>query len=171
MKVVADSTTLIYLTKIGRLGLLRAYGEVFIPGAVYEETVDRGLKKGFLDAKIIQREVEKGAIIFKELAKEQKKEAQELMKFAEIEVGEAEAIVLAKDLNSELLIDDLVAQGVARALGFEPLWTTSFILKQLGEKKLSKKEAREIVEKLVEAGYRISEEVLIELLRKLGYRS
>ncbi len=167
MKAVSDSTALIYLAKIGKLELLKTYSEVFIPGAVYQEVVIEGLKKGFLDAKIIQRELEKGAVKLKELSEEQQKEARELTKFAEIEAGEAEAIVLAKNLNSELLLDDLVAQGAAKTLGIEPLWTTSFILKLLGEKKIQKKEARKIIEKLVDAGYRISEEVLIELLKKL----
>lgn len=167
MRAVADSTALIYLAKIGRLELLKIYAEVFITGAVYEETVIKGLKKGFLDAKIIRGEIEKGAIKLKKLSEEQQKEAQELMKFAEIEAGEAEAIVLAKNLKSELLLDDLVAQGAAKALGLEPLWTTSFVLKLLSEKKLQKKEARKIIEKLVDAGYRISGDVLIELLKRL----
>lgn len=167
MKAVADSAPLIYLSKIGRLELLRAYTEVFIPSAVYEETVSKGLEKGFLDARIIQKETEKEAIKIKELGAVQQKEAQELMKFAGIEAGEAEAIVLAKDLKSDLLLDDLVAQGVAKAIGLEPLWTTSFVLKLLSEKKLQKREARTTIEKLVEAGYRISEDVLIELLKKL----
>jgi len=167
MKAVADSTPLIYFAKIGRLSLLKFYSEIFIPKAVYEETVVKGLKKGFLDAKIIQSEIEKGAIKVKELSKEEQKEAQELMKFAEIGKGEAEAIILAKSLNAELILDDLVAQGTARTLGLEPHWTTSFILKLLSIKKLKKKEARKIIEKLVEAGYRISSDVLIELLKKL----
>ncbi|MFQ5815247.1 MAG: hypothetical protein ACE5G7_01995 [Candidatus Hydrothermarchaeaceae archaeon] len=167
MKAVADSAPLIYLAKIGRLELLRAYTEVLVPGAVYMETVSKGLEKGFLDAKIIQMEMDRGAIKLTELSAGQQKEAQELMKFAGIESGEAEAIVLAKDLNLDLLLDDLVAQGVAKALGLEPLWTTSFVLKLLSEKKLKKQEARETIEKLVGAGYRISEDVLIELLKKL----
>lgn len=167
MKAVADSTVLIYLAKIGRLRLLKIYDSVFVPGAVYEETVNTGLKKGFLDAKTIKSEIERGTIKLKELGEEQKKEAQELMRFAEIEAGEAEAMVLARSLEAELLLDDLVAQGVAKTLGLEPLWTTSFVLKMISEKKLSKREAREIMEKLVEAGYRISEDVLIELLKKL----
>ncbi len=167
MRAITDSTPLIYLAKVGKLELLRAYTEVFIPGAVYEETVNKGLKKGFLDAQIIQKEIEKGAIKVKELNARQQKEAQEFMKFAEIEAGEAETIILARDLDAELILDDLVAQGAAKVLGLELLWTTSLVLMLLGEKKLQKKEARKIIEELVEAGYRISEDVLIELLRKL----
>lgn len=166
MRAVVDSTPLIYLAKIGRLELLKVYSEVFIPRAVYEETVSKGLKKGFLDAEIIKREIEKGAVKLKELSGKQQKEAQELTKFAEIDAGEAESIVLARHLNSELLLDDLVAQGVAKTLGLEPLWTTSFVLKLLGAKRLQKKEARKIIEKLVDTGYRISGDVLIELLKK-----
>ncbi len=167
MRAVVDSTPLIYLAKIGRLELLRTYSDVFIPRAGHEETVVKGLEKRFPDAKLIQREMEKGTIKLQELSAHQQREARELMKFAEIEAGEAEAIVLAKNLRSDMLLDDLVAQGVAKALNLKPLWTTSFVLKLFAEKKLPKKEARKIIEELVGAGYRIGEDVLIELFRKL----
>jgi predicted nucleic acid-binding protein len=164
--MILDSTPLIYLTKIGRLDLLLSE-EILIPRAVYEEVVTKGLEEGFLDAKIIQDTVEKKAIKVRELGPRQKKEAKELMKFAEIEIGEAEAIVLAKDQKAELLMDDAVGNGVAKALNVIALWTTSFILKLVSEQHLQKGEAREIIKQLVEAGYRINEEVLVELLEKL----
>ncbi|MEE8167637.1 MAG: DUF3368 domain-containing protein [Candidatus Hydrothermarchaeales archaeon] len=159
---------MIYLGKVGKLELLKDYDEVFISPTVYEETVSKGIEKGFLDAKIIQKAVDGGMVKLKKLNTEQSKEALELTKFAGIELGEAEAIILAKDLKAELLIDDVVAHGVGRTFGMEPLWTTSYILKLVSKERLTKTGAREIIEKLVEAGYRISEDVLVEVLRRLG---
>jgi predicted nucleic acid-binding protein len=164
--MILNSTPLIYLTKIGRLDLLISE-EILIPKAVYEEVVSKGLEKRFLDAKIIQDAVEKKSIKVKELNPEQKREARELMKFAEIGIGEAEAIILAKDQKAELLIDDVVGIGVAKALNVTTLWTTSFILKLVSEQRLQKRKAKEIIKQLVEAGYRIDGEVLVELLEKL----
>ncbi len=160
--MILDSTPLIYLAKIGRLELLTS-DEIIIPEAVYREVVTDGI----LDAKFIRDAVNKKAIKVKKLDFGQKKEAKELMKFAELEMGEAEALVLAGDDKAGLLMDDAVGQGVARALNIPALWTTSFILKLVSLQVLQKREAREIIKQLVGAGYRISEDVLIELLEKL----
>lgn len=168
MKVVLDSTPLIYLAKIGRLSLLKeAYEELYIPTAVYNETVTMGLERGFFDAKTIQKWIDEKKIEIKKLDEKQTKETKRLIKFAEIETGEAEAIILAQHLKADLILDDAVAQGVAKSIGLEPLWTTSFILKLTHLKILEKEEALEAIKKMVRAGYRISEEVLLELFEIL----
>lgn len=167
MKAVADSAPLIYLAKIGRLELLTAYYEVFIPEAVYEEVVEKGTAKRFPDALIIRKEIKNKRIRLKKLDDKQRKEAQELRRFANIGAGEAEATVLAKVLSSDLILDDVLAQGVAGTFGLKPLWTTSFILKLLGEGKISKEETKRVIEDLVGAGYWIGEDVLVKLLKKL----
>ena len=167
MKVVVDATPLIYLAKINRLSLLNYYTEIFIPGAVYNEAVEKGLEKGFFDSKVIQQVVEEKTFRVIELSKKQGQEATELMTFANIGAGEAQAIILARNLAAEVILDDLVAHGAAKTLGLEPLWMTSFILKLYGDKTLDKKEAREVIEGLVGAGYRISGDVLIEIFKIL----
>lgn len=167
MKAVVDSTTLIYLAKIGKLGLLTGYYEVFIPGAVYGEVVEKGVAKGFPDALIIRKAIEKEEIKVEKLDAERYEEAQVLKRFANIGTGEAEAMVLAKFLKAELIVDDALAHGVARTFGIKPLWTTSFILKLFGEGVIGKEEARKIIEELVEAGYWMGEDVLLKLLKKL----
>jgi len=169
LKVVSNSTPLIYLAKINHLDLLeKVYDQIYIPTSVYEETVVRGLEKKFLDADIIKNAVDRRTIEVKELTSEQKAEAKRLTQFANIDRGEAEAMVLAKHLNLELMIDDVVAQGVARTLGLDTYWTTSFIIRLVSKKLLSRKEARKVIEDLVSSGYRISEEVLIEILKVLS---
>lgn len=166
--VIADSTCIIYLAKVGRLNLLRAlYGRVLIPKSVFDETFEKGKEKGFVEVKVIEKAVKNGLLEVRELSKSQKKEARELCSFAPIGDGEAEAIVLAKDMKSELVVDDLRAMDVARVHGIETLWTTTLIRKAISKKILTKKDARSLIEKLVAAGYRISEDVLLEVLREL----
>ena len=168
MKAVLDSTPLIYLAKIRELNILKEiYEELYIPKAVHNETVTQGLKKGFIDAENIQKWIDEKKIKIKNLNENQKKETERLIKIANIEKGEAEAIILAQHLKADLIIDDAVAQGVARSLGLEPLWTTSYILKLTHLKILDKTEALEVIKKMVKAGYRISEEVLLELFEIL----
>ncbi|MDI6902517.1 MAG: hypothetical protein QMC77_02115 [Methanocellales archaeon] len=169
MEAVLNSTPLIYLAKINHLDLLgKVYDQIYIPTSVYEETVLRGLEKKFLDAKFIKKAVDKGTIEVRELTSEQKAEAKRLTQFANMGGGEAEAIVLAKHLNIELIIDDVIAQGVARTLGLDAHWTTSFVIRLVSKKLVSREDARKVIEDLVSSGYRISEEVLIEILKVLS---
>ncbi len=167
--VVADSTCIIYLAKVGKLDLLKAmYGTVFIPKEVYTETVERGKEKKIVDAEIIGKAVEKGLIEVKELSKAQKMEAERLRSLAAIGRGEAEAIILARDSKSGLLMDDVVALGVAKLYGLETLWTTTLILKAVRRGVLTKRDGRRMIENLVSAGYRLAGDVLVELLGELG---
>src|SRR3990170_7789014 len=95
--IVSNSSPLIVFSRINRLALLGdLFSEIHIPRAVYEEVV-RG-RKG---AEIIDNKW----IRIKEI--KDKDFAEYLSKM--IGKGEAEAIVLAKEQKSKLLIDD--AQG------------------------------------------------------------
>lgn len=167
--VVADSTCIIYLAKVGKLDLPKVvYGTVLIPGEVYNETVARGKEKKFIDAEIVGKAVEEGLIVVKELSKTQKTEAKRLCSLAAIGRGEAEAIILAKDSKSELVIDDAVALAVAKLYGLKTLWTTTLILEAVRRGALTKRDGRRMIENLVTSGYRLSVDVLVELLRELG---
>ncbi|RLI01982.1 hypothetical protein DRO38_04480, partial [Candidatus Bathyarchaeota archaeon] len=56
--VVSDSTPLIYLAKIGRLSVIReVFKRIFIPKAVFDETVTRGKALNMSDASIIEKAV------------------------------------------------------------------------------------------------------------------
>jgi hypothetical protein len=166
--LVADSTCVIYLARIGRFDLLKAvYGKVLIPREVYNETVKRGKEKGFVDAEIIEKAIKEGLIEVKGLSKAQKKEVERLCSLAAIGRGEAEAIVLARDSKSELVMDDAVALGAAKLYGLKTLWTTTLILKAVRLGILTKRDGRRTIEDLVVAGYRLAGDVLVELLREL----
>lgn len=166
--LVTDSTCIIYLAKIGKLDLPKAvYGKVLVPREVYSEVVQRGKEKGFIDAELVEKAIKGGSIEVKELSKVQKKEAEQLCSLAAIGKGEAEAMILARDSKSELVMDDVVALGVAKLYGLKTLWTTTLILKAVHEGILTKPEGRRVIENLVTAGYRLAGDVLLELLREL----
>lgn len=59
--IIFDSSPLIHLTKIGKIEfVLKIFGKIHIPEAVYEEVVEKGLNFGYADAFLIQNlEIEK----------------------------------------------------------------------------------------------------------------
>ncbi len=122
MPVVSNSTPLIHLAKIDKLDLLKEFfGEVFIPEAVYRECVLEG--KGSEDSKLIEKADWIKVVRIKD-------ETLKKSLMLELDEGESEAIVLALEVNSELLlIDDYDGREIARALGLKVTGTIGVLLK------------------------------------------
>jgi predicted nucleic acid-binding protein len=104
--VVCDSTVLIGLTKIGKIDLLKQiYKEIYIPEAVFTEVAIKG--RGKPGAK----EIVNAYWIHKKPIKD--KRTVEMLA-AEMGRGEAEVLVLGKELNADwLIIDDELARASA----------------------------------------------------------
>ncbi len=119
MKAVCDSTTLIGLAKIGKIQLLEEiYKEITIPNYVFTEVVNKG--KGRPGVK----EVEEAKWIKKRTVKD-KRTVEILM--GEIGQGEAEVLVLGKELNADwLIIDEERARTAATSAGFKIIGLARF---------------------------------------------
>jgi len=166
--IVSNSSPIIHLSRIGWLGLLKkVFKRVIIPKTVYQEVVIKGEEKGYLDAKLVRKATEEW-IEVKELQRDQKRERDSITKMAPLGRGEAEAIVLAKEMKMPLLIDDSIGQRVAKSYGIETYWTTSVVLRAWKEKIVSKDKTKKIIEDLIESGLRIKPEVVLELMKKLS---
>ena len=99
MIVVSDSSPLISLARIGRLELLqRLFGKVFIPQAVYAETVVVGREKGSAKQPVSAAAWIKTVIVRNSQAV--------VALLSELDQGEAETIVLAQELNAERALMD-----------------------------------------------------------------
>ena len=111
--VVSNAGPLIALAKLGRLGLLlRLYGSVMIPPAVYHEVVTEGLRLGAPDASAVQLLINQGHIVIVPVALP----ADSPLLAAGIDAGEAEAIALAQREEVDwVLIDNAHARRTARA--------------------------------------------------------
>ncbi|MBW1690189.1 MAG: DUF3368 domain-containing protein [Deltaproteobacteria bacterium] len=159
MIVVSDSTILIGLVKIGKLDLLKEiFSKVFIPEEVFKEVVERGKGKP-------------GSEIIKEAAwieaKPVKDKIQVAFLLGSLEKGEAEVLVLARELKADLiLLDEEKARKSAVIAGFEIMGLLGlFILaKNLG----LIHEVRPLVDKLMIKKFRISDKLIKETLRKAG---
>jgi len=108
--VVVDSSALITLARIGRLELLQQIaGVVHLPEAVFEEVVHKGAGRPgssqVAAASWILRRSVRDKTFVERLG-------------GRVGRGEAEAIVLAKELGADLLvIDDATARRIAEAEG------------------------------------------------------
>ncbi len=158
MIVVSNSSPLIALAKIGKLHILKdLFGEIIIPKAVWYEVVVKG--KGKPGAEEVERaewikvrEVED--ILSVEILK------------GEIEIGEAEAIVLAKELNADLLImDESIPRVIAESIGLRVVGSLAilYIAKKRG---LIDEDFDEIVKELKAKGVRFSDDVIERLKQK-----
>ena len=113
MKVVSNSSPLIFLSALGLLDVLRTeFGEVLIPEMVYQEVTANDLKgsRAVRDADWI------AVVAVKDTA--------HISLLPVLDAGEREAIILASEQNADLLMmDDLAGRRAAMMYGINVMWT------------------------------------------------
>ena len=158
MKIVCNASPLIFLAKIGKLDLLEDY-QVIIPKQVQEEILKGGLS-GKEDSYKIESLVNTNKIKVEEINISKELEKQSLG------AGEKAAISLAMSKKINLImLDERKARRVAKFYKLTPRGTIGILTEALKKNKISKKEFKELVQKLIKEGYRISEELIMELLK------
>jgi len=158
--VVSNATPLIYLAKIGRIGLLKGvFGEVLIPEKVKVEVVDRGKERGEKDASLVEKAIRKGWL---RILKTERIEVP-----IKLEAGELAVLSLAKAQGiREVLVDEASARMAARLLDLTPRGTVFILLKALEKGEIDLEEFLHILDELVKQGFRLKEEVFIEAIRE-----
>jgi len=120
MIIVSNSGPLIALSKLNLLFILQdLFGEIVIPAEVWKEVVERGKGKAGSEA------IEKAKWI----------KVQDVGDDLSVEVlcrnidrGEAEAIILAKRINADILIlDEKIAREIAMAVGLKVVGSLALI--------------------------------------------
>jgi len=144
--VVADSTCLIALERIGALNILPAFFEpIFIPPQVEREF---GLTLPWLK---LESSTNTALITSLELL---------------LDKGEAEAIALAKEREIPIILDDRQARSVARDLNLRVIGTLGCLLKAKQAGEIA--EVRPFIEKLERAGFFLATALRTEALRLAG---
>ncbi len=155
-KAVCNSSPLIHLARVGKLEILRdIFDTVLIPEAVYRECVIEGKDRD--DARKIKNATWLRVTKIKNI---------ELNKALNtvLDEGEAEAIVLAlQEAVDWILIDDYEAREFARIYGLKITGTIGVLLKAKHNGKISN--LVELLEKLKETGFWLSENLYSEILR------
>ncbi|MBD3353151.1 MAG: DUF3368 domain-containing protein [Candidatus Lokiarchaeota archaeon] len=160
MSVVTNATPLIYLAKIGKLLLLKKiYGRVIIPEEVRKEVVDKGKQLGEPDALIIEQAIKDGWLIVEKTKKSKLP--------VDIQAGEAAVLAIAKEKKiKEVIIDEISARTAAKIFGLTPKGTISILLKALAIKEITLEEFIDFLEKLLQHGFRLKEEIYLEAIKK-----
>lgn len=160
MIVVSNTTPLIGLAAIGRFDLLRLlFAEVHIPQAVFEEIVVAGREKG-----VAVREVGSSSWI-KVVAVRDRLAVDVLLD--ELDLGEAETIVLAHELKADwVLMDERKGRRKLDQLGLPKIGTLGLLLmaKKLG----FLTEIGPDIALLQRHGFSISQSVVAGVLRQAG---
>lgn len=153
-KTVSNTTPIISLLKIGKLQILKdLYGEIFVPQEVFNEIEAGKNKEYYTDlSKIEWIKVEKI------------QNPKSLSYFLDLDKGEAEAIVLATELDADLIIlDESLGRFHAKHAGVKITGTIGILLKakQLGYINEIKTLLLELREKTVWLSDKFVEEILL----------
>lgn len=157
VKAVTNATVIILLAKVQSLWLLDIFEEIITTEEIRREIVEG--KDTPQPEKMVLNEYFSKKIILESVV--------ELRRFG-LDGGETSALSLAIEKKyTFFLSDDKKARRVAESLSLKPIGTLGVILKNVEKKKLSKEQARTLINKLVEQSYYLSTDVyksVIELL-------
>lgn len=157
LKVVSNTTPIISLLKLNRLDLLKdLYSQIYIPNAVYQE-IEAGKTKGY----------------YKDLAKiswvniVEINDEHAIKYFLDLDLGEAEAIVLATELKADLIIiDEKLGRFHAKHANLKLTGTIGVLLKAKAKGLIA--ELKPLLNQLTNNKVWISESLKNVILRKAG---
>jgi len=152
MIVVSDTSAITSLIQVGRAEVLaRLYREIYVPEAVRNELLQT---HSALPEFVRVRQTER------------KSEVQRLC--AELDLGEAEAIILAKEIGADyLLIDETLGRQVAIREGVKVIGLLGVLLEGKAHGYISS--VREVTEELETiSGFRVADAVKQIIFREAG---
>lgn len=160
MIVVSNSSCLIGLSRIGRLKLLKAlFGKVFIPEEVFNDVVLKG--RGRKGAK----EVEEARGKWIEIKGVKDRLAVKVL-LTELDPGEAETIILAREIDADLvIIDEEKGSNVATVTGLKVIGTVGILI--LAHKAGKLPDFKSALDRLRKNRFRLSDEVYRMALKKV----
>jgi len=160
MIVVSNTTPLIGLASIGHFDLLwRLFGKIHIAQSVYGEVVIRGYEQGGA-----KREVETAD--WMEIVSVKDRLAVDVL-LDELDAGEAETIVLAKEVEADwVLMDEKKGRRKLKQLGLHTMGTLGILLRAKQSGLLL--EIRPSIERLHRQGFSLGKTVIESVLRQAG---
>ncbi len=175
MTLIFDATPLIYLAKTDNLHLLEIMDtELIIPHSVFQEVVVKGKELGKPDALIIERLVDEGVFKIEDLdadadADAGKPEFYNKLKGNEnLSQADIEVLVLTRERNGTVIMDEDYARRIAEAEGIPCRGTIYLIFSLLKRGVISKDDTRETVDKMIESGWYCSTDLYAKILKKIG---
>ena len=160
MIVVSNTTPLIGLATIQRFDLLQQlFGKIYIPQAVFDEAVTAGREEGGAKEEVSTADWIETVTVKDRLAVD--------VLLDEIDLGEAEAIVLGRELNADwVLMDEKKGRRKVAELGLDKIGTVGILLRAKRAGLLS--QIRPDLERLRRQGFSISQHIIDAVLVQAG---
>jgi len=150
--IVSDSTTLIILFDMERIELLENLFEVvYIPPIVFDEI---NVKYPVLLPPFMRIKQVKDMELF------------DTLKIL-LDLGESEAIALAKEMDLSIIIDEKRGRKIAKGMGLKVIGLLGVVYLNVKKGFLTKDEAISFLDEAVNQGYRISQQMLKDMLAQL----
>lgn len=156
MIVVSNTTPLISLACIDKLEILEAlFQEIIIPEAVYNEIkANEGFGYKEIDSEFIKVQPVKGKI-YRDLLLNQ------------LDLGEAETIILATELKADfVIVDENAGYKIAKSSGLSVIRTLSVLLK--AKERGIVNELKPLLDKMISNGQWYSKKVYENFLERIG---
>ncbi len=160
--LVFDSSPLILLSSVGLLEKCQALGkQCLIPLSVYQEVVERGKEFGKDNWLLVTLLVEKRLF---EVVPVQGN----LPRLpSSLSPADQDALVLAKQKNAVLVMDDEEGRTVASMLGVATVGSLGVVVDLVRKRVITKKSAIMLIDKMIESGLYCSHELYFTILNKL----
>ena len=157
MRIVCNAGPLISLARIGRLDLLPSlFGEVIVPRAVYREITGDGSLPGAGDL------AQAGWLKIAEI--QDSSGVARLL--SSLDAGEAEVLILARELSATAAIDEKRGRRIAEELGVSQTGTVGILLSAKKEGLVPS--VRSLLDELSAKGVRLSSRLYTEACRLAG---
>ena len=158
MIVISDTTPIIALMKANQLELLqRLFDVVYIPEAVYRELTEN---ENYPEEVRMLEECQ--FLMVEEV--ENEKSVTILQNLTGLDTGESEAIILADEKQSDvLLMDEHKGRQVARKMGITITGTIGVLTQAFDEGLLTREDVEKCIERMKENNIRISEKLYQKL--------
>ena len=125
-------------------------------------------KEGFSDALIVKECVNQGWIKVSRLSEGALELSHRIMGHApDIHTGEGHAILLAREANALLLMDESCGRALAETWGLKVRGTIYVIFKALRERIIDKDEAKDTLISMINKGFRIEPKLLTRILKEI----
>lgn len=153
--IVSDASPLIVLLKTNKLSILqKLFTKIIVPKAVYQEITAKEQEKQIFDK-----------TDWIEIRDIKNSELNNLLKKL-IDKGEAEAIILAKELKTSLLLDDAKARKYAILLNVEVIGTLGLL--KMAKKRGITPSVKETISDMLAEGYYIEDKLIARILEDVG---
>jgi predicted nucleic acid-binding protein len=157
MKTFVDSSTIIPLSRIGELDLLR-----ILLGKIY---ITRSIEKELLVHKYPETDKIKEAIGDWIVSEKVKGNVKQYTKYG---LDEGEATLFLTEKKARLIIDELNARRVADVENRDYIGLLGLIVAAVEMKKIDKKKAKEVIAKLAESDFRMTVTLYKTIMDRIG---